>query len=175
MMLPPKQAINAKQPNQENDWTLDTNVIIRANQFVKVPIQLIECIERNGYLCWSSAIAQEYQSRGAINLSQGYPPVPVRNLKSPTWFDLWLTKPGITSRISKPKMIKLTGAEKDKLRQGHFQDSGDFPFLELARSSRSHRLVTQEEDYNSQSIANIRRILGVRCLNYETALQECQT
>ena len=87
-----------------NDWTLDTNAIIRANGGSSVPRGLVESIGKRAFLCWSSAVAQEYQVRGAMNLRQ----------------------------------------------------------------------VTQEEDYDTRAVRGIRRILHVRCLDYATALDECQ-
>ena len=34
--------------------------------------------------------------------------------------------------------------------------------------------VAQEEDYDKRAIRGIRRIINVRCLDYATALDECQ-
>ena len=158
---------------QNNDWTLDTNVIINANSGRGVTRELVECIGKNGYLCWSKAIAQEYLSRGATNLKQGCPPVPVAVTGSDVkWFDFWLAVPG--RHISVPTLRRLSGAEKSSLIGIPFRDTGDYRFLELARSSRSRRLVTQEKDYNDRAIRGIKRVLDVRCLNYDEALFECQ-
>jgi predicted nucleic acid-binding protein len=159
-------------PDQSNDWTLDTNVLIRANGGPGTPRSLVERIGRHAWLCWSTAVAQEYQARGAVNLRNGCPPVPVANGRNATWFDAWLTR--IDKNISVPHIQRLSGSEQDELIGIPFRDRGDFPFLELARSSHSHRLVTQEEDYDKRAMRGIRRIINVHCLDYATALDECQ-
>ncbi|PID85295.1 MAG: hypothetical protein CSB13_08735, partial [Chloroflexi bacterium] len=68
---------------------------------------------------------------------------------------------------------KLTGAEKDKLAKRQFRDADDHRFLELARSSASKRLVSEEAHYNKGTIPAIKRILGVICLGYQSAYEEC--
>jgi hypothetical protein len=185
-------------PNLQNDWTLDTNVLITANgrksssqsstvipqpenQILQIPQTnrqiaraLLNCIRDRGRFCWSAATVQEYIARGALHLgTPGPPPVPVQNQQSMTWFDLWLTQPAAQNCIYYPKIQALTGGEKAKLGKAKFRDHADFAFLELARSSRSKRLVTRESHYNNQTIKAIKRILHVICLEYQSALEEC--
>lgn len=159
-------------PDETNDWTLDVNVIINANIGKgEVARQLIECVSQNAWLCWSSAVAQAYQIRGAVNLREGCPPVPVKGVEGP-WFQSWLAR--LDLHISTPTIQKLTGSEEESLRRIPFRDEDDFRFLELARSSHSHRLVTQEEDFSPTAIAGIKKVLDVRCLDYGNALKDCQ-
>jgi len=181
-----------------NDWTLDTNVLINANgprplgrarQEVRAaapqagaPIgtcqtarALLKCIGRCGYWNWSVAVAQEYINRGAINLRSCPPPIPVVNQSNHTFCDAWLADLGHQQRIIYHRSVRrLTGAEEDDLRRAQFRDRGDHPFLELARSSESKCLVTQEADYNANTIRSIRRILAVTCYDYAMALRDCQ-
>lgn len=176
---------------EKNDWTLDTNVLIIANgvksqahvvqsvvsmkskrQFAR---DLFNCIGKGGRLCWHSSVAQEYISRGAINLrTSGPPPIPVQNQQNMTWVAGWLTQLSVQPRIYSPKLKKLTGSEKDKLARKQFRDSDDHCFLELARSSSSKWLATEESHYNRQTIPAIKRILGVICLDYQSAKDECR-
>lgn len=163
----------------ENDWTLDVNAIISANRgrsAGELAVRsLLLGIAEKGYLCWSAAIAAAYSARGAIALNHANPPppVPVRNMRNPQWFENWLLRPEVPSRIYAPRLQRLTGAERDELRQAQFRDRDDFPFLVLARSSQSRRLVTREEDFNRQALQGIRRILHVVCMEYEEARDEC--
>jgi hypothetical protein len=178
-------------PDEEkNDWTLDTNVLIVANgvrsqAHVAQPVvsvrskrqaarDLFHCIGRGGRLCWNSSIVQEYVSRGAISLkTSGPPPIPVQNQGSMTWVDAWLAQLSVQHRFYSPKLARLTGSEKDKLARKQFRDSDDHRFLELARSSASKRLATEESHYNRTTIPAIKRILGVICLDYQSARAEC--
>lgn len=161
--------------NPDNDWTLDTNVLIRANSSrCQARILMEEISRKRAFFCWSSAVAQEYIARGAINLRQGMPPVPVLGLGNPKWVDLWLSKVSMSSLIKTPRVSRLTGGEKEHLIRENVRDFADYRFMELARSSSSKRLVTQEEDYNRGSIKAIQRILEVRCLDYDCALNECK-
>ncbi len=168
---------------KKNDWTLDTNVLIVANgvksrsRDKRVARELFNCIGNNGWLCWNSKIVQEYISRGAIHLVESGPPptLPVQeNQQNMTWVDLWLTRPGVLSRIYQPKLKKLSGSEKEKLARKQFRDSDDHRFMALARSSVSKRLVTQEKHYNKKTIPVIKRVLGVVCLDYVSARNECK-
>jgi predicted nucleic acid-binding protein len=166
---PPPQPV---VPDANNDWTLDVNVIINANiGGGGTARRVVQGATQNGWMCWSSSVAQAYQIRGAVNLLQGCPPVPVDG-KEVSWFQAWLTRPDL--HISTPKIQKLTGSEKEALVRIPFQDEDDLRFLELARSSHSHRLVTEEEDFNKHAVQGIRRILDVRCFDYAAALDECQ-
>ncbi len=165
---------------KRNDWTLDTNVLIVANGIKsrsgakKDARALFNCIGKNGRLCWNSKIVQEYISRGAVHLTQsGPPPIPVQSQQNMTWVDLWFTQPFVLSRIYQPNLKKLSGSEKEKLARKQFRDLDDHRFLELARSSFSGRLVTQEKHYNKKTIPAIKRILGVVCLDYSSARYEC--
>ncbi len=185
-------------PDTANDWTLDTNVLIVANGPLaprnthapatksaqrpsapppasrrSVTRELLSCIEAGGVLMWSAAVAQEYQARGAINLKQGVPPVPVTGQTNATYVDFWLARLGSRIRTAAGPH-RLSGAEKDALHGAQFHDPGDHRFLELARASRSKRLVTEEGHYNATTIPAIKRILGVRCLQYLPALSECR-
>ena len=184
-----------------NDWTLDTNVLITANGSrasrrtrrqspqsrdsraqrrtrKQQARELFNCIARSGVWNWSSAIVQEYIARGAVNIQSFDPPapVPVQNRESAIWMDFWLStiQNRMCIRTFKPSEIqRLTGSEKDRLHSSQFRDRADHRFLELARSGNSRRLVTEEEDYSPQTIRAIRRILGVGCLDYQTALDQC--
>ena len=146
----------------KNDWTLDVNAVISANRgrsAGELAVRsLLLCIAEKGYLCWSAAIASAYSARGAVAFYQANPPppVPVRNVRNPQWFENWLIRPEVPSRIYSPRLQRITGAEEDELRQAQFRDNDDFPFLELARSSQSKRLVTREEDFNRRARQGIR-------------------
>ena len=179
--------------NQSNDWTLDTNVLIVANGSLaagrqqapapdrphavghtrkQIARNLLTCIAARGIVMWSNAVASEYQARGAISLSRTNPPVPVSGGVRRTYCDEWLGQPGLRIMVPNP-LIKLSGAEKEDLHRAQFNDQADHRFLELARSSNSRRLVTEEQHYNRRTIPAIKRILGVKCLDYDTALDKC--
>lgn len=168
----------------KNDWTLDTNLLINANGPAlntpqkatgtrQIARKLLTCMVEKGFICWSVAVSQEYQSRGVIQLRQGNPPIPVQNNANPTWIEAWLSSIQTQHRIYFPKVRKLTGAEEEDLRRNQFKDQADFVFLELARSSSRKRLVTQESHYNSRTVSAIHRILAVVCQDYDDALEVC--
>jgi len=192
----------ASNPDPQNDWALDTNVLIvangstasqqtrgqRQNQLTQRRLSrrqttraLFKCIAKSGVWNWSVGVAREYQVRGAISLqSKGPPPtpVPVQNRENATWVDHWMSSIENQRRmrlLSSREIQRLTGNEKGKLHSAQFRDPGDYSFLELARSSKSGRLVTKEADYNSRTIPAIRSILDVYCLDYQTALAECKS
>ena len=177
-----------------NDWTLDTNVLITANgpmtatnlvmpqSSARAPSRrqqaraLLKCIGECGYLMWSNAVAQGYQARGAINLRSGNPPVPVAGQSRRTYCDEWLALLQGQGRIRVPEqLVRLTGAEQDKLKRAQFRDREDCKFLELARSSDSMRLVTEEAHFNRTTIKAIKRIVGVVCLDYGSAVSQCES
>jgi hypothetical protein len=180
---------------ESNDWTLDTNVLIVANGPLRAgrqpaPLQdrqpaigqvsrkqiarnLLICVASKGMVMWSNAVASEYQARGAITLSRTNPPVPVSGNARRTYCGEWLARPGLRFKMPNP-LNKLSGAEKEDLHRAQFHDQADHRFLELARSSDSKRLVTEEQHYNRGTIRAIKRILNVKCLDYDTALDKCQ-
>lgn len=184
--------MTSKSTDCRSDWTLDTNVLVVANgrksselpftgqpttppprSQVQVTRELLNCISRTGCLCWSTKVAQEYIARGVLSLRQSRPPVPVQNQQSMTWVDHWLARPEMQRRLYYPKITPLTGSEQDNLRKRQFRDMADYRFLELARSSSSRRLVTQEAHYNTTTKSAIKYILDVVCLDYQTAVEEC--
>jgi hypothetical protein len=162
-----------------NDWTLDVNAVISANkgrsESEKAVCLLLFCIADKGYLCWNAAVASAYSARGAavFRVANPPPPVPVCNIENATWFENWLRRPEVPSRIYMSKLQRLTGSEEDNLRRAQFRDQDDFPFLVLARPSDSKRLVTREENFNRQTQRGIRRIFGVVCKGYKEAKAEC--
>jgi predicted nucleic acid-binding protein len=163
----------------KNDWTLDVNALISAkngkSEGEKAVRTLLLCIADHGYLCWSAAAASAYSARGVavFRVANPPPPVPVNNVDNANWVENWLRRPEVPGRIIAPRLQKLTGSEEDDLRRAQFRDQDDFPFLVLARSSDSKRLVTREEDFNRQAQRGIHRILGVVCKGYEEARDEC--
>lgn len=157
----------------QNDWTLDTNVLIRANQAPNPARALMECIGSKAVLCWDSSVAQEYQARGAIHLRIGAPPVIASGKVQLSWVDLWISRMGALNHIHCLRPERLSGAEQDHLASGGVRDRGDYPFIELARASDSKRLVSQEEDYASSAVRVIFRVTGVRCMDYASANEAC--
>lgn len=160
--------------NTENDWTLDTNVIINANSGDPCVLELLDVIGKCGMVCWNKSIVQEYIARGAIHLLQAIPPIIASGRINQTVMDAWLSRPNSQANIKPIKPNRFSTIEVERLEKGGFRDPDDHWFIETARASMSKRLVTQERHYNEITIPHIHALFSVRCMEYQPALDECK-